>query len=97
MDGLIYKHNQILFDSLPLERLNATQKGTLEEFIDELPTPDELDDMREDQNKLEEMTKSIEAERKFLTSEKGKKELLSYTTEELLEYYKDFIDELLFG
>lgn len=95
--NLLYNHDTITFEGLTVDKLNATQKGILSDFLNDLPGVDELDDMREDQNKLEEITKSLEAERKFLTSKEGKKELLSYTTEELLDYYKDFIDELLFG
>lgn len=95
--NLVYNHDTITFEGLTVDKLNNHQRGILEDYLDELPGVDELDDMREDQNKLEEMTKSLEAERKFLTSKEGKKELLSYTTEELFDYYKDFIDELLFG
>lgn len=96
MSKLEFIHDQFLFDNLPVEKLNSVQKGRLDDFLNDLPEVDELEELYQIRDKSENIENLLNAELKYIKSKAGKNELLNYTTKDLLQYYRDFIEQLLY-
>lgn len=93
--NITFEHDQILFEGLPLNKLTPTQKGILADFINDLPSVDELSDLEETSRKYENLQADLNRELKFLASDYGKKDLLNNTTQDFYDYYKDFVTTLM--
>lgn len=56
---LTYLHDQILFNDESIESLNNVQRGELQDFIDEIPTQDDLSNLKESADKFNNLVNDI--------------------------------------
>lgn len=56
---LTYLHDQILFNGESVENLNSVQRGELQDFIDEIPSDNELYEIKESADKFNKLIDDI--------------------------------------